>query len=61
MENSIIMQPQDLAALIEKVQKGESTEEEELVLLKEIDISYKALIERAEQLKIEQLKGELTA
>ena len=55
------MQPQDLQALVAKVQSGQSTEEEELELIKAINVSFEALTKRLEEMKIEKLKGEITA
>ena len=53
------MQPQDLQALIAKAEKGELSEQEQLELLKKINISQKAINEFLEELKIEQLTAEI--
>lgn len=53
------MQPQELEALIAKAQNGELTQEEEIQLLKEMNLSYDVLNKFLENLKIEQLKSEI--
>lgn len=52
------MQPQKLAELIEKVQSGQSTEQEELDLLEQLDLSYDALLKYVDRIKSQSLPEE---
>jgi Asp-tRNA(Asn)/Glu-tRNA(Gln) amidotransferase B subunit len=53
------MTPEELEAMVAKLQNGELTEDEQVQLLKEMNMSTDAINKFLEETKIEQLKSEL--
>ncbi len=55
----MLQSKEDLENLIEKINKGELSEQEELSLLKEINFSYDVLNKFLEEVKVEKLNIDL--
>ena len=55
----MLQSKEDLDKLIEKINNGESSEQEELALLKELNFSYDVLNKFLEELKVAKLSADL--